>query len=58
MIEPSHISVGSKVQWFLGGDNNNYIDQLRKGQSVVCVEELEVVVDAVSTGGPKSALSS
>jgi hypothetical protein len=58
MIGPSHISVGSWGQWSLGGDNNNYIDHLQKGQPLVCIRGVEVVVDAASTGGLKSALSS
>ena len=58
MIGPSHISVGSWGQWSLGGDNNNYIDHLEKGQPLVCIRGVEVVVDAASTGGLKSALSS
>ena len=58
MIEPSHISVRSWGQCSLGDDNNNYIDHLRKGQSLVCIRELEVVVDAASIGGLKSARSS
>ena len=58
LIEPSHISVRSWGQWSLGDDNINYIDHLQKGQSVVCIRELEVVVVAVSTGGLKSAGSS
>ena len=58
MIEPSHISVRSWGQWSLGDDNINYIDHLREGRSVVCIREVEVVVDAVSTGGLKPARSS
>ena len=58
MIEPSHISVRSWGQWSLGEDNINYIDHLRKGQSLVCIRELEVVVDAASIGGLLSAWSS
>ena len=49
MIEPSHISVRSWGQWSIGDDNINYIDHLQKGQSLVCIRELEVVVDAAST---------
>ena len=56
MIGPSHISVGSWGQWSLGNDNNNYIDHLREGRSLVCIRELEVVIDAASTGGLQSAL--
>ena len=56
MIEPSHISFRSWAQWSLGDDNINYIDHLREGRSLVCIRELEVVVDAASTGGLKSAL--
>ena len=41
-IEPSHISVRSWGQWFLGGDNN-YIDHLQEG-SVVCIRELVSMV--------------
>ena len=58
MIEPSHISVRSWGQWSLGDDNINYIDHLGRFQSMVCISELEVVVDAASTEGPKSARSS
>ena len=58
VIEPSHISVRSWGQWSLGNDNINYIDHLWKGQSLVCIRELEVVVDAASTGGLESAGSS
>ena len=58
MIGPSHISVGSWGQWSLGDDNNNYFDHLLKGQSLVCIRELEVVVDAASTGELKPARSS
>ena len=58
MIEPSHISVRSWGQWSLSDHNNNYIDHLRKGQSLVCIRELEVVVDAASKGGLVSARSS
>jgi hypothetical protein len=56
MIKPSHISVRSWGQWSLGGDNNN-IDHLRKGQPLVCIRGLEVVVDAASIGGLKPARS-
>ena len=35
MIEPSHISFRSWGQWSLGDYNNNYIDNLREGQSLV-----------------------
>ncbi len=58
MIEPSHISVRSWSQWSLGDDNINYNDHLQKGQSLVCIRELEVVVDAASPGGLKPAGSS
>ena len=58
MIEPSHTSVRSWDQWSLGGDNNNCFDRLRKGQSLVCIRELKVVVYAASTCGLKSVRSS
>ena len=58
VIEPSHISVRSWGQWSLGSNNNNYIDHLQKGQSLVCISEVEVVVDAASIGGLQSARSS
>jgi len=58
MIEPSHISVRSWSQWSLGDDNINYNDHLQKGQSLVCIKEFEVVVDAASTSELKSAGSS
>ena len=44
------IGVGIGGQWSQSGDHNNNIDHLQKGQSVVCIRELEVVVDAASTG--------
>ncbi len=43
--------VGIRGEWSQDGDNNNFIDHLQKGQSLVCIRELEVVVDAASTGG-------
>ena len=58
MIEPSHVSVRSWGQWSLCNDDNNFIDRLRVSQSLVCIRELEVVVDAASKGGLKSAGSS
>ena len=58
MIEPSHISVRSWGQWSLGGDNNNYIDHLRRSQSLVLMVVVEDVVDAASIGGLKPARSS
>ena len=50
--------VGIRGGWSLGGDNNNYIDHLQKGQSLACIIELEVVVDAASIRGLKPAGSS
>ena len=58
VIEPSHISVRSWGQWSLGSDNNNFIDHLRRSQSLVLMVVVEVVVDAASKGGLQSALSS
>ena len=55
--EPSHISVRSWGQWSLGDDNNNYIDHLREGQSLVCIRELEVVVEVVLFRRTKPAFS-
>ena len=57
MIEPSHISVRSWGQWSLGNDNINYIDHLQKGQPLVCISEVEVVVDAASKCEQLSARS-
>ena len=48
MIEPSHISVRSWGQWSLGGDNNNYIDHLQKGQPLVCISEVDDVVNLIN----------
>ena len=50
--------VGIRGEWSPDGDNNNYIDHLREGRSVVCIREVEVVVDAASIGGLKSVGSS
>ena len=58
LIEPSHISVRSWGQRSLSDLNINYIDHLREGQSLVCIGEVEVVVDAASKGKPMSARSS
>ena len=58
MMKSSPIGSRYTDEWPRDGDNNNYIDHLQKDYSVVCIRELEVVVDAASTGGPKSARSS
>tara|TARA_Y100000022_G_C13047487_1_gene282857 strand:+ start:179 stop:352 length:174 start_codon:yes stop_codon:yes gene_type:complete len=50
--------VGIRGEWSQDGDNNNFIDHLQKGQSLVCIKEFEVVVDAASTSELKSAGSS
>ena len=47
MIEPSHISVRSWGQWSLGDDNINYIDHLRRGQSLVLIVVVEDVFEVV-----------
>ena len=57
MIEPSHISVRSWGQCSLGDDNNNYFDHLQKGQPLVGIGEVEVVVDAAFKGELKPARS-
>ena len=57
-LNPCFLSVLFCARWSLGDDNNNYIDHLQKGQSLVCIKEFEVVVDAASTSELKSAGSS
>ena len=55
MIEPSHISVRSWGQWSLGNDNNNYIDHLRRSQSLVLMVVVEEVVEVTLVTRTKTA---
>ena len=55
-LNPCFLSVLFCARWSLGDDNNNYIDHLRRSQSLVSMLVVEDVAEVVSVSRTKPAL--